>query len=245
MSSVVRAPQIDLASILKAQNPQIDLRLPAYEASTRNFLKAVSDYANRATAEITQRRTQHSAEKKRISEKVLAIETETNQCKVKEIELVATLEREQEETKEAESSVAALRRQLTSIREACTALDMEIEQYRATTSNLRREREGERATLETHASNTTPELYACERGLRCVIEGVGKDQLLVRFSHIDPSNPRREASFVLDVSARSYKVLTSTPSLPILPILLDRLNDTRDIFRFIKEVREGFRETFV
>ena len=81
--------QIDLATILAQPNPQIDLRLPAYEASTRNFLKAVSNYSNRAMAEITKRKETHTAERKKLSEKMAAVESEINQCKVKEIELVA------------------------------------------------------------------------------------------------------------------------------------------------------------
>ena len=48
------------------------------------------------------------------------------------------LERESEETKEAESSVAALRRQVASQREAIAALDADIEQYRARVANLRK-----------------------------------------------------------------------------------------------------------
>jgi hypothetical protein len=50
----------------------------------------------------------------------------------------AVLERESEETKEAESSVAALRRQVASQREAIAALDTDIEQYRARVANLRK-----------------------------------------------------------------------------------------------------------
>ena len=48
------------------------------------------------------------------------------------------LEREREETKEAESSVAALRRQVAAQREAVAALDADIEQYRARVANLRK-----------------------------------------------------------------------------------------------------------
>jgi kinetochore protein Spc25, fungi type len=51
---------------------------------------------------------------------------------------LTVLERESEETKEAESSVAALRRQVASQREAIAALDADIEQYRARVANLRK-----------------------------------------------------------------------------------------------------------
>ena len=89
MTQALRPTQIDLASILTQPNPIIDLRLPAYEASTRNFLKAVSNYGNRAIAEITKRKERQVLERKKLMEKTAAVETETNQCKVKEIELVA------------------------------------------------------------------------------------------------------------------------------------------------------------
>jgi len=89
MTQTLRPTQIDLASILAQSNPTIDLRLQAYEASTRNFLKAVSNYGNRGIAEITKRKERQALERKKLAEKTAAVESETNQCKVKEIELVA------------------------------------------------------------------------------------------------------------------------------------------------------------
>jgi len=85
----VPLPQIKLATTLTEPNPQIDLRLSVYEDSTRSFLKAVSNYKNRAITSISERRTAQAAEKKRVAEKTQAIEAETNQCKLREIDLVA------------------------------------------------------------------------------------------------------------------------------------------------------------
>ncbi len=89
MTNVLRVPKLDLPAVLAQQSPQIDLRLEAYEASTRNFLKAVSNYTQRAVTEITNRKNNYNAEKKKVAEKTQQIETETNQCKLKEIELIA------------------------------------------------------------------------------------------------------------------------------------------------------------
>lgn len=89
MAHVLRVPKLDLASILAQQNPQIDLRIEAYDTSTRNFLKAVSRYTQNAQAEITRRKTAHTNEKHRIAEKIQQYENETNACKVKELELIA------------------------------------------------------------------------------------------------------------------------------------------------------------
>ena len=49
----------------------------------------------------------------------------------------ADLEREKEERKDAELSVAAFKRQLASLRERCSSVELEIEQYRAIAADLR------------------------------------------------------------------------------------------------------------
>ena len=89
----MRHPHIDLASVLAQPTPQLDLRLQAYETSTGNFLKAVTNYTNRAIAEITKHRNAQEADKKRLAERTQAVEAETNQCKLKEIELLAGMSR--------------------------------------------------------------------------------------------------------------------------------------------------------
>lgn len=108
------------------------------------------------------------------------------------------------------------------MRETCAAIDSEIEQYRAVVSDLQRgavlsslhgthtneptnlEKDAERNILNEHAAQLEPELAACESWLKCNIEGIEADQLLLRFSHIDEANADRECSFVLDVSTPSY-----------------------------------------
>jgi kinetochore protein Spc25 len=83
-----RPGQLNLAAILSAQAPTIDLHLPAYEASTRNFSQAIADFNSRAIAEINQRREAHTTETKRLAERAQNMERETNQCKMKEIDLI-------------------------------------------------------------------------------------------------------------------------------------------------------------
>lgn len=88
MPHALRPPQIDLAAILSQQHPNIDLRTHTYENSTRNFLKALTNYKNRAITTISERRKHQALEKKKILDRTHAVEVETNQCKLKEIELV-------------------------------------------------------------------------------------------------------------------------------------------------------------
>ncbi|KAJ7227099.1 chromosome segregation protein Spc25-domain-containing protein [Mycena pura] len=239
MPHVLRVPQIDLSSVLAEQNPHIDLRVNAYDTSARNFLKALSNYKTRTTATIAEKRAQHAAEKKRTIERVANVEAETNQCKIQELQLAADLQREQEERKEAELGVAAFKRQLAALRDKCAAIDSQIEHYRAIAANLDREKTKEKEKLSSMATGTASQLAALESCLSCVVEGVADGQLLVRMSKIDPADPEREFSFVLNVSGDSYGVLTATPSLAALPQLIAQLRDSHDILKFIKDVRQA------
>ncbi|KDR72538.1 hypothetical protein GALMADRAFT_252669 [Galerina marginata CBS 339.88] len=241
MSHSLRLPQIDLAAILSQQHPSIDLRVQTYDNSTRNFLKALTNYKNRAITTISERRKHQASEKKKVAERIHTVEIETNQCKLKEIDLVAQLEREKEERKDAELSAAAFKRQLATLRDKCASVDTDIEQYRALTQNLRREKNKERSLLSSHSSHISPELRSCEERLSCAIEGVEKDRLLVRFLRVDPTEPQREASFVIDISSQTFKVITSSPHLPSMPILVNNLNDSQDIYAFIRDTRAAYQ----
>jgi kinetochore protein Spc25, fungi type len=123
------------------------------------------------------------------------------------------------------------------------------------------EKNKERSTLCSHATRISPEWLACEQRLCCVVEGIDRHQLLIRFSHLHIFDLDREFSFVIDVSTRFYKgwqcfhpfgyfahialvssVITSTPSLPTLPILIGELNQSRNVYSFIQKIRCAFIE---
>jgi len=109
-------------------------------------------------------------------------------------------------------------------------------------ATLEREKEREENLLRSRAQEVNYKLRACEEVLHGVIEGIADDQILIRFTHIDPTDLDREFSLVIDVSSKTYKVPTSTPFLPTLPILVDELNRTRDLYNFIKQVWGAFDE---
>lgn len=70
---------------------------------------------------------------------------------------------------------------------------------------MRAERNRERSILETYASRTTPELLETERRLQCYVEGIERDKILLRFTHIDKTDVDREFSVVIDVASNVYK----------------------------------------
>lgn len=110
-----------------------------------------------------------------------------------------------------------------------------------------------------HATSAQPDIQVLEKALGCVVEGLEEpNHLLVRFWFVDPHNPGREFTFVLDTSGTGYRgavqivvvhlcssdlcfsVVTSSPPLPTLPILVDSLNESGDIFWFVLAMRQAF-----
>lgn len=67
------------------------------------------------------------------------------------------------------------------------------------------EKEREENLLRSRAQEVNYKLRACEEMLHGVIEGIADDQVLIRFTHIDPSDLDREFSIVIDVSSKTYK----------------------------------------
>ena len=80
----------------------------------------------------------------------------------------------------------------------------------------------------------------------------------MRFSSIDPADPDREASLVIDVSTQNYKgafsfvpdellpdshflVITSSPPLLSMSILVNNLKETGDVYTFIRDVRAAYK----
>ncbi|KIJ45189.1 hypothetical protein M422DRAFT_30037 [Sphaerobolus stellatus SS14] len=236
-----RAPQpISLAEILAQPQPTIDLRLEEFEKSSQLFLDAVKNYTRRAVEEITKRRDADASRVQKDNETKKRLELEVAEWKEKEVELLKTMEREQAERKDAESSVNALRRQYNSAKDKSQKVDVEIQQVKVSIEALRHERKKENAVLDRQASHQRPELKVLESKLHFTVQGVQKDMLLVRFTQIDPSDPERDFSVVIDVSKQNYRVPTASPMIPTLPLLVDELNETREFYRFIKKVRQSF-----
>ncbi|KAJ3729377.1 chromosome segregation protein Spc25-domain-containing protein [Lentinula raphanica] len=240
MAFVPRGFHLDLKSVLSDPNSHINLDIPVYEETLQNFLKAVNSYKNRSITAITDKRTKDAAEKKKMQDKCQKIEGEISKCKVQEIELMATLEKEQDERKDAELAVSAFKRQITSLNERSATIQAQIDEYRVLIASLRTDKGKERSTLNSHASRVTPELHAYEKLLACTIEGMEKEQLLISFRRVDISIPEREFSFVLNVSGPNYRVVKTSPPLLSLPLLVDRLNVAQDIFAFIVQIRHEF-----
>jgi len=85
------------------------------------------------------------------------------------------------------------------------------------------------------------------------LEGVKEDVLRIVFSHVYETDWTRECSFTVDLSERDYKgiyyfngtdlaVIECKPMLKNLDDLVQRLNESREFFEFLKWMRHAFKQ---
>lgn len=60
------------------------------------------------------------------------------------------------------------------------------------------------------------------------------------FTHVDGHHWSREHAVVVNVSHKEYQVTECQPELPSMPLMVIKLNGTRDFFGFLKQVRAAF-----
>ncbi|KAM3579153.1 kinetochore-associated Ndc80 complex subunit spc25 [Umbelopsis sp. WA50703] len=88
-----------------------------------------------------------------------------------------------------------------------------------------------------------PELLCYEEKLACKIVGVSTDVLTFQFHNIDENDWNRKFSVTIQIAGKQYNYKSCDPELPELKSLIDELNTSRDFFRFLKRVRQAFKNS--
>ncbi|GFZ49559.1 Probable kinetochore protein SPC25 [Saitozyma sp. JCM 24511] len=237
---------ISLHAVLDASSsagtvPTIDLEWEPFHAHVEAFLNAIDQYTMDAKTEIARRASEHvdmvrdmKAEKEEV-ERRITLERE------REAVMLATLEQERHTVGDLSSSLARLQQTLSKTKEQSAAVEAELNAVRKEVKAERGEKERQGKVLEQQRGRDAIELQILQEVLGLRIEGVKADELLMRFTLLDPSDPEREFSMIIDVSKHEYTVPNCSPPLSALPELLRQLNADRDLYSFIKRVRKAFR----
>lgn len=153
--------------------------------------------------------------------------------------------REREEALEAERAIASMARNKAAQTEHRNTLLSQIAQVEDLIAKKRALRATERSSLLAHSSLNAPELEFWETYLGMRIESAGvPDHLRVVFSHVVENDWNREFRFVVALGSRDYQVLQCRPKIPdeVLNKVVNRLNESRNITRFWKDMRDAFKE---
>ncbi|ODN78739.1 hypothetical protein L202_04302 [Cryptococcus amylolentus CBS 6039] len=228
-------------STSKNGTPSLDLRWEPFQQHVENFLTAIDAYTQSARTEIVARATDHYATVRDKKAEMEETEKRIQLEREKEGDMLATLESERHVLADLNSSLSHLQNSLAKTKEQSSSLEAELKALRTEVRSEETEKERQKKMLNDMRNRDTVELKQMEEALGWKVEGIKADQLLMRFYLIDPDDPAREFSFIVDVAKQDYTVPNCDPPIPTLPQLVRQLNEDRDLFSFIKKVRKAFR----
>ncbi|BGP34213.1 kinetochore-associated Ndc80 complex subunit spc25 [Rhodotorula toruloides] len=159
-------------------------------------------------------------------------------------EMVKTVQREKEEmdkARELEGEVQTRGRSLGIQVETAQAEVREIQSKLEARRDLKAK---QRAAFAKQINRNSVELSFFEEKLGLRIRGKARDVVSFKFHNIDPASFPRTFSFDLDASSPTYSLPSLSPSsfLPqtVTQPLLDKLNQSRDLYAFVKSMRRAF-----
>ncbi|WVR07494.1 hypothetical protein IAU60_004536 [Kwoniella sp. DSM 27419] len=242
------APQrpISLQSLLEESSssgtaPEVDLQWEPFQRHVEAFLTGIDNYVLRAKTEIVGRANDHAAflrDKKAEKEEM---ERQIQLEREREVDMLSTLESERHTLTDLTSSLNHLQSSLAKVKDQSAALEADLSALRKEVKSEKAERERQGKVLDDMRDRDEVELRELEEVVGLKIEGIKADLLMLRFTLLDPADPTREFSILVDVSKQDYTVPNCDPSLPSLPDLVRQLNQDRQFFLFIKRVRKAFR----
>nr|ODN89080.1 hypothetical protein L203_02491 [Cryptococcus depauperatus CBS 7841] len=225
--------------------PTLDLRWEPFQKHIEGFLNAIDAYTQAARTEIIARASDHMANIRELKADQEEMERRIQAEREREGEMLANLEQERHTIADLDASLSHLRASLDKTKEQSTNLEAELQAVKREVTLERTEKERQRNVLNQMRDRDTFELQQLEEALGWRVEGINQDQLLMRFTLVDPEEPAREFSIILDVSKHDYRIPSCDPPIPSLPELLRQLNSDRDISAFVKKgkynLRRGFR----
>ncbi|KAL7414385.1 chromosome segregation protein Spc25-domain-containing protein [Mrakia frigida] len=239
-SSAPSNAQPGFASIAHSQKPE--LSFAPFQDLCQDFLAKLDAFVLRGKGEILERKERREQEREKEAKEKRRLEEEIVGAGSKESRLLQVLEKEKQDLTELQQAITELKTNLSSLESQEKVLGGDLAEWNAKVGKLRTEKSIRDATLAEHRTSITRDLSLLEKKLCWNVDGVGSETLLIRFSHLNPSNPAKEYSFIVDISAKNYAIPTISTPLAQLPTLLADLNADRDFYGFLKKVRKAFKE---
>ncbi|WVR00001.1 hypothetical protein IAU59_007143 [Kwoniella sp. CBS 9459] len=221
--------------------PSIDLQWEPFQRHVEAFLTAIDGYTLSARTEIAARASDHSNALRDLRAEKEEIEKQIHFEREREGDMLETLESERHTLSDLNSSLQNLRSQLQKVKDQSSTLENELNSLRKQVKLEQSEKERQGKVLDDMRDRDEIELRELEEAVGWKVEGIKEDLLLMRFTLLDPNDPAREFSILIDVSKQDYSVPNCDPPLPSLPELVRQLNSDRDFYGFIKKVRKAFR----
>ncbi|CAH1761241.1 3014_t:CDS:2 [Entrophospora sp. SA101] len=154
-------------------------------------------------------------------------------------------DRESKEEKRIQSEVKELENRKNLLNNHKNILVKKVESIRKKVQKQKDALSVKKKKLEENFAKNEPELELYKNKLAIDVKGLQgspDDLVIFEFSCIYKNEPSRTCHFILNVTDDDYKVLNCSPMVKGLNESLMKLNKTRDLVKFVKEMRKAFSD---
>ncbi|KAJ9101210.1 hypothetical protein QFC21_003429 [Naganishia friedmannii] len=216
------------------------------EKKIGSFLVAIDKWAADQKHTLKEMGVQHHQSIKTMEESKVDIEREIEEEREKERIMLKELEEEREHHANLQRYNQELQVAVNRASEQQTSLDTELIKLRHEMMALKIDKQRQKKVLVEQKELDGPEVERLAYLLGWRIEAVKPTTIWNRFTQIDPNDPEREFSLLIDFSdGDRYAVPKCSPPLSGLQDLVAQLNNDRDLYTFIKRVRAAFADQLV
>ncbi|KAJ6264333.1 hypothetical protein Dda_0478 [Drechslerella dactyloides] len=229
---------------IAAQLPSVNFGFDELKERMSKFTLAFDDFIEKRREKALDTRTNFARDVADLNENEKTIKKNIEHYEQEEIKIAANTEKEIQETADLENEISTIRSQKATREAENETLNAQIREQSAAISKKRAKLLEEKQALASHANHNQPELAFWEDYLGLRIEGAGRlDHVRFIFTCLDPADPDREFEVVVSVESRDYEIIGARPKLDeaTKARCLDILNETRSIAKFLKAVRQEFR----
>ncbi|KAF2261343.1 hypothetical protein CC78DRAFT_500208 [Lojkania enalia] len=243
-TSMMRASSHDVPSMAD-QLPSINFGFDDLRNRMNAFTARFDDFIEKGRKRVLEERNQFRINIAEVQEDQRMKKRDIEILQLKQTQHSQTLAKESAETAEMHSAISTLTTQRDERLAHRDILKSQIAEVQKAISARREAQLKHRRYLDGQSRYNEPELEFWETYLGLRIEGLGQvDRLKFVYTNVCEREWEREAWFELDTSEREYKVLEVRPKVEREEVerVLERLNETRDLAKFLKGMRELFVE---
>ncbi|KAF9937951.1 kinetochore-associated Ndc80 complex subunit spc25 [Mortierella antarctica] len=223
------------------------LSLPQFDSDEMHahaaaFINEFNSYTQKTKAKITESSEQWDRETAELQEHDRALRKDLKVATLQEAGLEKALNREKEEAGNMSKTIQQLSARREEMRQMQASLESQVSLLRREVKAKREAKFAQKKALDEQILKNKPEVSCYESVLAMRIVGVQEDRIGFVFTRINEQDWDQEFAITIDVSQYDYSASECVPSLPELPSLVRYLNDTRDLYGFLKRVRKGFKD---
>ncbi|KTW31970.1 uncharacterized protein T551_00652 [Pneumocystis jirovecii RU7] len=233
---------INSDSTLLSSLPSISISFDETKAKMMQFTAKFDKFIMNMKEKQLEEKNRHSKAMAGDREIQKTLQNQVENYKQIEKNMLLAVEKEKQEVMEAELSISEFKEKKAMMSEKREYLSQQIQDINQIIQKKRELRANMRHMLIKQASKNQPELKFWEDYLAMKIEGVKDDFLKIVFTHIDENDWMREFYFIINLSQRDYEVTECSPPLTTINEIVLKLNQSRDFFEFLKDMRKDFKK---